>query len=219
MVCYSTCASCATRKSGGPLHPIVVGHPLQLVAVDILSFLPQTSDGNAYILVAEDYFTRWLETWPVLNQEAGTVAQKLVNEMFFRFSVSDQILSDQGRQFESAIIDELCKLLQIQKFRTTPYHPQGNGLVERSNHTLLNMLSIVVEDNPNAWESHLRPVCMAYNTSIQPTTGYSPFFLMFGRRVRLPIDIVYGTNQPQSQTVSSFVSDTKTVLEYAYQHV
>ena len=81
------------------------------------------------------------------------------------------------------------------------------------------MLSIVVEDNPNAWESHLRPVCMAYNTSIQPTTGYSPFFLMFRRRARLPIDIVYGTNQPQSQTVSSFVSDTKTVLEYAYRHV
>ena len=103
------------------------------------------------------------------------MAHKLVNEMFFRFSIPDQILSDQGRQFESVIIDELCKLLQIQKSRTTPYHPQGDGLVERSNRTLLNMLSIVVEDNPNAWEFHLRPVCMAYNTSIQPTTGYSPF--------------------------------------------
>ena len=99
------------------------------MAVDILGPLPQTSEGNAYILVAEDYFTRWLEAWAIPNQEAGTVAQKLVNEMFFRFSIPDQILSDQGRQFESAIIDELCKLLQIQKSRTTPYHPQGDGLV------------------------------------------------------------------------------------------
>ena len=145
------------------------------MAVDILGPLPQTSDGNAYILVAEDYFTRWLEAWAIPNQEAETVAQKLVNEMFFRFSIPDQILSDQGRQFESTIIDELCKLLQIQKSRTTPYHPQGDGLVERSNRTLLNMLSIVVEDNPNTWESYLRPVCMAYNTSVQPTTGYSLF--------------------------------------------
>ena len=100
--------------------------------------------------------------------------------MFFRFSLPDQILSDQGRQFESAIVTELCSLLQIHKSRTTPYHPQGDGLVERSNRTLLNMLSIVVKGHPNTWESHLRAVCMAYNTSIQPTTGYSPFFLMLG---------------------------------------
>ena len=140
--------------------------------------------------------------------------------MFFRFSLPDQILSDQGRQFESAIINELCGLLQIQKSRTTPYHPQGDGLVvERSNRTLLNMLSIVVKDHPNTWESHLRAVCMAYNTSIHPTAGYSPFFLMFGRKARLPIDLVYGSNKPPSQTVGGFVSDTRTILEYAYRHV
>ena len=142
-----------------------------------------------------NYFTRWLEAWPIPNQEIKTVAEKLLNEMFFRFSLPDQILSDQGRQFQSALITELCNVLQIQKFRTTPYHPQADGLVERSNHTLLSMLSIVVDEHPQAWESHLRAVCMAYNTSIQPTTGYSPFFLMFGRKARLPIDIMYGTGQ------------------------
>ena len=220
----ATCVNCATRKTAGPtrrgpLHPITVGYPLQLVAVDILGPLPRTSDGNSYILVAEDYFTRWLEAWPVPNQEAKTVARKLMDEMFFRFSLPDQILSDQGRQFESAIVTELCSLLQIHKSRTTPYHPQGDGLVERSNRTLLNMLSIVVKGHPNTWESHLRAVCMAYNTSKQPTTGYSPFFLMFGRRARLPIDILYGTNQPSSQIVTDFVSDMETTLEYAYRLV
>ena len=124
----ASCVSCATRKSGGPtrrgpLQPIAMGYPLQLVAVDILGPLPQTSAGNSYILVAKDYFTRWLEAWPIPNQETKTVALKLVNEMFCCFSLPDQILSDQGRQFESTIIDELCKLLQIQKSRTTPYHP------------------------------------------------------------------------------------------------
>ena len=125
-----------------------MGYPLQLVAVDIMGPLPETSNGNKYILVAEDYFTRWLEAWPIPNQETKTVAEKLLNEMFFRFSLPDQILSDQGRQFESALITELCNVLQIQKSRTTPYNPQADGLVERSNRTLLSMLSIMVDEHP-----------------------------------------------------------------------
>ena len=98
--------------------------------------------------MAEDYFTRWLEAWPIPNQETKTVAEKLLNEMFFRFSLPDQILSDQARQFESTLITELCNVPQIQKSRTTPYHPQADGLVERSNRTLLSMLSIVVDEHP-----------------------------------------------------------------------
>ena len=80
------------------------------------------------------------------SQETKTVAKKLLNEMFFRFSLPDQILTDQGRQFKSALITELCNVLQIQKSRTTPY-PQADGLVERSNRTLLSMLSIVVDEH------------------------------------------------------------------------
>ena len=110
---------------------------------------------------------------------------------FFHFSLPDQIMSDQGQQFVSALITDLCNVLQIQKSRTTPHHPQGNGLVERSNHTLLSMLSTIVDEHPQTWESYLRAVCMAYNTSIQPATGYSPFFMMFSRKTRLPIDIMY----------------------------
>ena len=181
------------------------------MAVDILGPLPVTSQGNSYILVA-DYFTRWLEAWPIPNQEIKTVAQKL------HFSLPDQILSDQGRQFESGVMEELCKLLQIEKSRTT-YHPQGDGLVERANRTLLNMLSTVVEEHQEERESHLQPVCMAYNTSIQPTMGYSPFFLMFGRTARMPIDLVYGTNNSNSQNVHCFVRDMANVLENAYRHV
>ena len=169
--------------------------------------------------MAEDYFTRWLEAWPIPNQEIKTVAQKLLNEMFFRFSLPDQILPDQGRQFESGVMEELCKLLQIEKSWTTSYHPQGDGLVERANRTLLNMLSTVVEEHQEEWESHLWPVCMAYNTSIQPTTGYSPFFLMFGRTARMPIDLVHGTNNSNSQNVHCFVKDMANVLENAYCHV
>ena len=146
---------------------------MQLVAVDILGPLPESENGNSYILVAGDYFTRWMEAYPIPNQEATTVARKLTEEMFLRFSPPEQLHSDQGRQFESKLVGEICKLLGIVKSRTTPYHPQGNGLVERFNHTLVDMLSTVSKDHPFLWENHIRAVCMAYNTSVQASTGFS----------------------------------------------
>jgi len=100
--------------------------------------------------VEEDYFTRWLEAWPIPNQQTKTIAKTLLNELFYCFSLPDQILSDQGRQFDSGVM-ELCKLLQIEKSRTTPYHPQGDGLVERANRTLLSMLSTVVDEHKETW--------------------------------------------------------------------
>ena len=110
----------------------------------------------------------------------------------------------------------LCSVLQIQKSKTTPYHPQRDGSVERSNRTLLSMLSTVVDGHPQTWESHLRADCKAYNTSIQPNTDYSPFFLMFGRKASLSINIVYDTAQPDDLPVDNFVIDMSVVLENAY---
>ena len=92
-------------------------------------------------------FTKWLEAWAIPNQEAKTVAQKLLEEMFLCFSLPDRLHSDQGRQFEGKLIEELCKLLQVEKTHTTPYHPQEDGLVERANRTILNMLATVVKDH------------------------------------------------------------------------
>ena len=122
-----TCATCATRKTPSPrnhaeLTSIKAGYPMQIVATDILGPLPVTKHGNAYLLVATDYFTRWVEAYPIPNQEASTVANKLTQEMFFHFSPPEQLHSDQGRQFESTLIAEVCKLLQIQKTHTTPYN-------------------------------------------------------------------------------------------------
>jgi len=140
------CAACATRKnptptSRAPLTSVKTGYPLQLVAIDILGPFPESEAGNSYILVVADYFTRWTEAYPIPNQEATTVAKKLTDEFFFWFSPPEQLHSDQGRNFESAVIADICKLLAMRKSRTTPYHPQSNGLVERCNRTLLSMLA------------------------------------------------------------------------------
>ena len=220
-----TCSQCAQRKTPplkrkAPLNSIKVGSPMQLVAVDLLGPLPETQDGNNYILVVADYFTRWTETFPVPNQEASTVARVLTNEVFFRFSPSKQLHSDQGKQIESELLAEVCKLLGIAKTRTTPYHPQSDGLVERFNHTLLNMLATAATEYPFQWQDHLQPLCMAYNSSVHPTTGHPPFFLMFGRQARMPINVAFGL--PHSDVATShsdFAHQLRKRLEDAYQRV
>ena len=194
---------------------------MQLVAVDILGPLPESPKGNSYLLVVGDYFTRWMEAYPIPNQEASTVAKTLTNEFFLRFSPPEQLHSDQGRQFEAQVLAEVCRLLKIKKTRTTPYHPQSDGLVERFNRTLLSMLSTMVGNHHDTWEDHARPVCMAYNTSLQPTTGYSPFFLMFGQKARIPIELAYGTSNATCtiQSPNEYAAALQKSLGSAFEQV
>ena len=113
----------------------------------------------------------------------------------------------------------MCKLLKICKTRTTPYHPQGDGLVERFNRTLLDMLATTLKEQPTDWEDHLQKVCLAYNSSIQSTIGYTPFFLMFGRNVHLPVDLMYGTGKPDVVTYGEYATRLKKSIEAAYLRV
>ena len=103
------------------------------------------------------------------------------------------------------LVKEVCNLLGVRKTRTTPYHPQGNGMVERFNRNLLGMLSTTVGNHPSSWEQNIRKVCLAYNSSVHSSTGYSPFFLMFGRQVKLPVDLMYGTGEVAEVSVPAYV--------------
>ena len=162
---------CSRRKNPVPknqaaLQPVKAGYPFQIVVTYILGSVPKSKNGNMYVLVASDYFTSWAEAYAIPNQEAETVAKKLTNEMFCRFSIPEQLHSDQGRQFESKLESEKCKVLKICKTRTTPYHPQGDELVERFNRTLISMLATATADHSLDWEECLPKVCFAYNTSV-----------------------------------------------------
>jgi len=143
--------------------------------MDILGPLPVSEKGHKYILVISDYFTKWTEAYPMPNMEAATIATLFVHNFVCRFGAPDFVHTDQGRNFESTLMSEICKLLGIVKTRTTPYHPQSDGLVERFNHTLLTMLSIVAKDREQDWDLHLPLVMMAYRTSVQESTGATPF--------------------------------------------
>jgi len=177
-----TCHDCSTQKSPthhrrAPLGAIQAGYPTQVMAVDLLGPLPETPQKNSYIMVVGDYGWKLYLMKTSSIKRLGTVetsvANHLIDKVFMRYLVPEQLHSDQGRQFES----QVCKLLHIKKTRTTPYHPKCDGMVERFNRTLLNMFAAHCKDHPWDWEQHIRKVCMAYNTSVNSTTGYSPFYL------------------------------------------
>ena len=215
------CADCAARRSPGqrrraPLQSMHAGYPMQIIAVDIVGPFSPVQSGNNDVLVVSDYFTKWMEAFAIPNQEAVTVAEE---EVFCRFSIPEQLHSDQGRQFEGKLMQEVCKLLHIKKTRTTAYHPQSDGVVERLNRTLLSMLTATVHEHPGDWDKKLRLMCMAYNTSVHQSTGFSPFFLLFGCQARLPVDLAYGTAPMEEKTTQEYVRNLRQTLEKAYSTV
>ncbi|KAL5011228.1 hypothetical protein ScPMuIL_011687, partial [Solemya velum] len=133
-----TCTMCQTRKSPvpkfrAPLVNIQSSEPMEIVAIDITGPFPVTSRDNKYILVVGDLYSKWIESYPIPDQEAKTVAQVLTYKFFTRFGVPKQLHSDQGGNFESKLFKELCSLLGINKTRTTAYRPESDGMIERFN--------------------------------------------------------------------------------------
>ena len=198
-----SCDLCAsrerpTRTPRAPLKTYNVGAPLERVALDILGPLPESDRGNKYILVIGDYFSKWTEAFAIPNQEATTVARVLVEEFVARFGIPRQIHSDQGRNFESKVFQEMCEALGMDKTRTTPLHPQSDGMIERFNRTIEGMLSKFVAENQRDWDSHLPVLMMAYRSAVHETTSFTPCELMFGRQIDLPIDLQFGRPEQES---------------------
>ena len=151
---------------------------MEFLSVDVLE-LPLSNCRNRYLLVCVDGFNRWLEAYAMPDQTAGRIAGILV-EMFCRLGHPQFLHSDQGRNFESNLIKEICKAWGTAKSRTTAYHPSGNGEVERANRSIIQMLRAFVESRNN-WEEYLPLILYAYRTSVNSSTGLSPYFLMYGR--------------------------------------
>ena len=219
------CETCARRKGPNrtkkaPMQVTRSGYPMERIAVDILGELPLTENNNRYILVVSDYFTKWTESYPIPNMEASTVAKVMVEQLISRFGVPAKIHSDQGRQFESNLFSEMCRLLQIVKTRTTPYHPESDGMVERFNRTLCEMLSAYVQENHRDWDQHLPFVMMAYRAAEHETTGLSPNMLMLGRETATPLDLIYDMPSSIKSTPSSqWVWELQDRLESAHRFV
>ena len=166
-----SCLTCTARKGTGrathpPLQPIPVGGPFHTVGLK----LPQTFDGNKYVVVFLDYLSGWKEAFPIQDQWAETVAKLLVEEVVYWYGAPEQLLSDWGSNLMSDVMANICHLLDIKKVNTSGYHPQTDGLVERFHQTLITMLSVYVQKHGQDWDRYLPCMLYAYQVLAQEST-------------------------------------------------
>ena len=175
------CKRCALRKTPDTkrqacLQSISTTRPLELVCIDFLS-LERSRGGFEHVLVVTDHYTRYAQAYPTRDEKATTVARVLWERYIVNYGIPERLHSDQGKSFESAVIKELCNLLGMKKSKTSPYHPQGNGMTERFNRTLLSMLGTLEPAQKSNWAMYLQSLTYAYNCAKHESTGHSPFLL------------------------------------------
>lgn len=184
--------------------------PLELVCMDFLK-VDAARNNMQYILVVTDHFTRFAKAYPTRNMSAKTTAEALLS-FCQSYGIPKRLHSDQGSNFVSKVIQELCLLLGVEKSRTTPYHPQGNGACERFNQTIIQMLGTLPADKKSNWPKHIGMLVLAYNAAPNDATGYAPHYMLFGRHPRLPIDNLF----PQ-EPVAKQVEEVREALEWAWK--
>uniref|UniRef100_A0A1X7TES2 Integrase catalytic domain-containing protein n=1 Tax=Amphimedon queenslandica TaxID=400682 RepID=A0A1X7TES2_AMPQE len=165
--------------------------PFRRIAMDIVGPLPRCRKGNRYILVVCDYATRFPEAIPMKNIYAETVAEELM-EIFAKYGIPQEILTDQGSNFMSQLLKEMYRLHIIRSSADTisPYHPQTDGLVERFNKILKSLLRRLIREDGRDLDKFIPYVLFSYREVPRTTTGFSPFELLFGREVRGPLDVL-----------------------------
>ena len=181
------CLAFKARQQKAPLKNIVATHPLELVHLNYLCLEPGKGlEEN--ILVVTDHFTRYAQAYITKTQTAQMTTKTLWDKFIVHYGLPKKILMDQGWNFKSQLVTDLCELMGTQKVHTSLYHPQTNGQCERFNSTLINMLGTLHKEKKSEWKNHIGTLVHAYNC----TWGFSPYFLMFGRQPHLPIYVTLG---------------------------
>ena len=194
------CGHCRKYEAAlpvAPMKPLTCSEPWELLHVDFTSIeetVPLKEEPVIQnVLVLQHHFSKYVVVYVVKDQTARTAAETLRNGYFRLFSAPAYLISDQGKAFMGDIITHLCDLYGVQKLRTSPYHAQTNGQVECMNQIIICMIGKLEEDKKACWSEHLPELLLAYNATRSTVTGYSPYYLLFGRRPRIPVDYLFPT--------------------------
>jgi transposase InsO family protein len=187
------CKSCAKFKGGRhPTAPLgelpETTSPFEMTSIDICGPYPETKKGNRYLLTFIDHFSRYPEAIPIPRQDAPTVARALVTEIFSRLGCPQALTSDKGSNFMSELFQEMCKLLKVKRINSTAFNPQMQGKVEKFHLGLNQTMSHYVNKYGNDWDEFVSYALMAHRAIPHSTTRYSPFYLLHGRQMRLPME-------------------------------
>ena len=211
----ANCGRCIQYEAKGqlpPMQPIICTEPMELVHIDYVGMEVTVATNKKpvvkHVLVVVDHFTRYVQAFVTKNHMARTTARVLYNNYFSVFSFPQRLMSDQGTEFCGKVIAAMCSLLGVEKIRTTPYHPQTNGSAKRVHQTLQRMIGKLDLEKRKKWPAHIGSIIIAYNSTRSLVTGYSPYYLMFGRRPRLPIDLLFPTCRTQmlTRTIDEYVA-------------
>ena len=193
--CIKKCGRCRKFEAAPPiasLKPLTCSGPGELLHVDFTSIeetVPlQQELVIRNVMVMQDHFSKYVVAYVVKDQTAHTTAKTLRNGYFGLLGAPAYLIIDQGKAFTGHLITNLCELYGVQKLRTSPYHAQTNGQVERMNQTIIRMIGKLEQDKKAHWSEHLPEMLSAYNGTHSAVTGYSPYFLLFGRKARMPVD-------------------------------
>ena len=219
------CARCLKFEAAPDkayLQKIYASAPGEILHVDYTSIEEtvelQTKPVIRNVLVLQDHFSKYVVAYVVDDQTAETAAWTLRNGYFSLFGAPAYLISDQGKAFTGHVISHLCKLYGVHKLRTSPYHAQTNGQVERMNQTIIRMIGKLEEDKKARWSLYLPELLMAYNATRSAVTGYSPYYLLFGRRPRIPVDYQFPTilNPPHHTKMEESVAAMQKRLKEAF---
>ena len=198
----TSCIKCASKSGNrrvihAKLHERKMpDRPFQEWCIDFKGPLPLTESGNKYILSMICTFSRYAEAVPLPDMKATTVAETLLSNIACRYGLPDSLVSDNAKNFEGQIIQDFCKMLKIKKKHTTPYHPEGNAIVERYHSTLGNGLKMMVNEHQTDWDKMLPLVLLSYRTSVHSSLKETPSFVIYGHDIRLPYDILTTKDVP-----------------------
>ncbi|KAL8567138.1 hypothetical protein ACOMHN_033040 [Nucella lapillus] len=220
----ASCDICQRTVSKGKVSPVplgmmpVIGTPFHRVAIDLVGPIsPVSEGGHRYILTLIDVATRYPEAVPLKDISSVDVAEALI-VIFSRLGFPREILSDQGTQFNSELMKQFHALCGCQGIKTSPYHPQANGTVERFHGTLKAMLRKVIQGQPKLWHRYLPALLFACRELPSESTGYSPFRLLFGREVRGPLTLLQeswtgkGDQDEESKPLYKYIFDLQNIL-------